>query len=411
MRKTIHYGWLILVLGVLVVFCSLGLARFGYAPILPSMQKALNLTNTQTGTIATGNLTAYLLFALLGGFFVSHLGGRIVIPSALFLVGISSIMTGFSNGFRSVFIWRTITGIGSGCSNVPIMGIMSAWFAPKRRGLATGIAVTGSSIGLIVTGLLIPRILDAFGAEGWKYAWMILGAIVIFISALTATFLCNHPEKKGLFPIGTENNTSICKKMDSKPVVGISSVWRSGTVWYLGIIYFTFGFSYIIFTTFFSKYLQSEAHLTKESASNLWMTVGWISFSCGVIWGWVSDVLGRKYALLLVNILQGTAYMVFALWTEPIGIRLAVVLFGITAWSIPALMASACGDQLGAKLAPAALGFVTLFFGIGQAIGPAIAGKIADVTDSFSQAFIVAGIVAWIGGIGSLFLRKKPVIQ
>ncbi len=49
-----------LTVGSLIVFGALGLARFGYGMVLPSMQAALNLTNTQTGLLATANLLGYM---------------------------------------------------------------------------------------------------------------------------------------------------------------------------------------------------------------------------------------------------------------------------------------------------------------------------------------------------------------
>ncbi|HRU55558.1 MAG TPA: YbfB/YjiJ family MFS transporter, partial [Candidatus Sumerlaeia bacterium] len=80
------------------------------------------------------------------------------------------------------------------------------------------------------------------------------------------------------------------------------------------------------------------------------------------------------------------------------------MIFGITAWSIPAIMAAACGDHLGSRLVPAALGFITLFFGIAQALGPWAAGMMADAYSSFSPALVAAAIIAWLGAADSLFL-------
>jgi len=96
------------------------------------------------------------------------------------------------------------------------------------------------------------------------------------------------------------------------------------------------------------------------------------------------------------------------LWQDSIGYTVSVVLFGLTAWSIPGIVAAACGDYLGPKMAPAALGFATLFFGLGQAAGPSIAGAIADATGSFGPAFLLAAGVALLGGVGSLLLRPPP---
>ncbi|MFP3880675.1 MAG: MFS transporter, partial [Dehalococcoidia bacterium] len=59
-------------------------------------------------------------------------------------------------------------------------------------------------------------------------------------------------------------------------------------------------------------------------------------------------------------------------------------------------------------LAPAGLGFITLFFGIGQALGPAVAGYLFDLTGSFVSSFIVATAVSAVGMVGSLLLKKPP---
>jgi len=69
-------------------------------------------------------------------------------------------------------------------------------------------------------------------------------------------------------------------------------------------------------------------------------------------------------------------------------------------------MAAAAGDYVGPRLAPAGLGFVTLFFGIGQALGPTVGGYLADVTRSFLSSFLLASAVSLMGAGASLYLRK-----
>jgi MFS family permease len=85
-------------------------------------------------------------------------------------------------------------------------------------------------------------------------------------------------------------------------------------------------------------------------------------------------------------------------------------MFGLTAWSIPTIMAAAAGDFVGPRLAPAGLGFITLFFGIGQALGPAFGGYLADVSRSFTVPFLVAGGISLVGMVAALFMRK-PATQ
>jgi MFS family permease len=399
------YGWIVLAVGVGVVFGALGLARFGYTLVLPAMQHGLDIANTEAGVLATANLVGYLLLSVVGGALASRFGPRIVISAGLALAGFGMLLTGCAQGFFTVALWRGLTGIGSGASNVPVMGLLSSWFGKRKRGFATGITVSGSSVALILLGLVVPRLLTAFGDGGWRICWFLFGGITLLVAVGAVVLLRNHPSEKGTKPLGEDDAAVDDPKNESSTSPGLGSVYTSPIVWFMGLIYVAFGFSYIIYMTFFFKHLITEGGYTRESAGNLFMLVGWLSLFCGVIWGTVSDRLGRKHTLAIVYLLQAVAFSLFALWPEPPGFLLSSVIFGLTAWSIPAIMAAACGDVLGAKMAPAALGFITLFFGIGQAVGPSVAGAIADATGTFNPAFLLAGIAALFGAAGSLFLK------
>ncbi len=66
--------------------------------------------------------------------------------------------------------------------------------------------------------------------------------------------------------------------------------------------------------------------------------------------------------------------------------------------------------------APAALGFITFFFGLGQTVGPSVAGVMADAAGTFFPAFLLAAGVALLGALGALLLRPvslrhRPVLQ
>jgi sugar phosphate permease len=295
------------------------------------------------------------------------------------------------------------------------MALLPAWFAARRRGLASGIAVGGSSLALIVSGWVVPRILDGYGAEGWRYGWFILGASVLVLGALAWALLRDHPAEKNLTPIGgLPSRGSTGRAEVAQPRQPATRTWldwkrvyRTRAIWHIALVYVAFGFSYVIYVTFFARYLQVEAGYSADAAGTMWSVVGWISVVCGLIWGSVSDAIGRQVGLALVYLLQALSYALFALWPSPAGYWASTVLFGLTAWSIPGIVSAACGDCVGARLAPAAFGFVTLFFGLGQAVGPSVAGILADRTGSFAPAFLLAAGVALLGGLGSLLLRPQ----
>ncbi len=400
-----HYGWLILVAATLVVFGSLGLARFGYTVILPEMQSGLGMTNTQAGLLATSNLIGYLALSAIGGALAARFGPRLVIAAGLAMAGACMILTGIVNDFYIAAVWRALTGLGSGASNVPVMGLLAAWFVSQKRGMAAGIAVTGSSIALILLGPIVPPVLSLFGDSGWRVCWFVFGGVTLFLAVASYIILRNKPSDKGLEPIGFSGETSDAPPLKQRIKWG--NVYRSLSVWHLGMIYVAFGFSYIIYITFFTKYLITKGAYTSQSAGNLFMTMGWLSMLCGIIWGTVSDFIGRKYALIIVYLIHTISFLLFGLYPVPLGFTISAVLFGLSAWSIPAIMAAACGDKLGPRLAPAALGFITLFFGISQAAGPVVAGAIADAAGSFVPAFVLAGAVAFLGAVASFFYRES----
>ncbi len=177
-------------------------------------------------------------------------------------------------------------------------------------------------------------------------------------------------------------------------------------IWYLGIVYFFYGLSYIIYMVFFAAYLIKEMGYTESWAGGLWATVGGLSIFCGVIWGGISDRIGRSRGAALAYLVLSVSYIIFALMKFEIGFYLSAFLFGLTAWSIPTIMAVTAGDFVGPRLAPAGLGFITLFFGIGQSMGPALGGYLADISNSFTLPFLVAGGISLVGMLFSLYLKK-----
>lgn len=402
--KRFHYAWIILAVGVLVVTGALGLARFGYSAILPFMQVSLKLDNTQAGALASANLLGYVAFSVAGGALASRFGHRVVITFGLALAGVAMIFTGMADGFLVALIWRLVAGVGSGASNVPIMGLPSAWFAPKRRGFASGIVASGSSIGLIVSGPLVPMFITTYGDDGWRLSWYVFGGVTLVLAVLSYLMLRNKPNDLGLTPYGAATDTV------TPPAAGGGGlqwglVYRSITVWHLGLVYIAFGYAYITYMTFFTKWLMEDGGYSKESAGALLMLIGWLSLFSGLIWGMISDSIGRKRALIIVYLIHAVAFAMFGLWGVPLGYTISAILFGVAAWSIPTIMSATCGDVLGPRLAPAALGFITMFFGLGQALGPTVAGMIRDASGTFAPAFILASLASLIGAGGSALLR------
>ena len=213
--------------------------------------------------------------ALIGGILAARLGSRQVISLSLALMGVTMILTGLVRNFQEAFFLRLVTGLGHGGAYVPAMALGSAWFAVKRRGFATGIVSAGIGGGTMIASFIVPLALSAYGQEGWRYAWVYLGSAVLLISIVAAFLIRSRPEELGLLPVGAE----AAEKSNGPVAPAVRNldwnlVYREKKMWYLGLVYSLYGFSYIIYMTFFAAYLVKEMGWKPGAASALWALVG-----------------------------------------------------------------------------------------------------------------------------------------
>ncbi len=407
----LHYGLVVLGLSTLAVFSSLGLARFGYSMLLPAMQAQLGLSHLQTGQLQSWNLFGYMITVAVTGVLASHLGPRRVIAAALLLVAVGMAVSGWADSFAGVAAGRFLAGVGGAAANVPAMALLAAWFAPRRRGLAAGIGVTGSSLGLMFTGALVPAILEGHGEEvGWRLCWWVFAGLALVASALCASGLRNRPQEMGLVAVGQTDGDPLRPGLPGAPSHW-HDVCRSGFFWHLAGVYFVFGFAYIVYSTFFVKHVVRVAGLSTAEAGRLWLQIGLLSTISGFLWGAISDRLGRYATIACIFALQGVSFSLLGLAEQRTGILLSAGLFALTAWSIPAIVAAIAGDRFGPRLAPAALGLATVVFGFGQVLGPWLGGAIADATGNHGPAFLLAGGMALLPGtVGAALLRRWPSV-
>jgi len=402
-NQPFHYGWVIVFTGMLCVMACLGIGRFALGMLLPSMAATLNLSYSQMGYISTANFLGYLVSVIVSGHLAMRTGPRPFIFCSLLVVGISMALVSQSRTFSHVLLLYMLTGIGSGATNVPVMGLVSAWFKAKKRGKAAGFIVIGSGFAIILSGKLIPYINAVSGSEGWRTSWLILSAIVITVAVTSLLLLRNRPEEKGLLPVGSDQEVDSPGLAAPKQQI---NVYKEGMIYYLGIIYFLFGYTYVVYATFIVTTLVKERGFSESVAGTFWAWVGFLSLFSGPVFGTLSDRLGRKAGLITVFSLQALSYLLVASGLPGMFLYLSIFFYGIVAWSITSIMAAAVGDYVGARNAATAFGLITFIFGFGQISGPSVAGILAEKTGSFSISYYMAAGFAGVAILLTTFLRK-----
>jgi predicted MFS family arabinose efflux permease len=390
------YRFVILGTALAIVFAAIGCARFAYTMLLPSMEKALIFGDFEAGVMASANLAGYMIISLVGGFCATRFGIKKVIVVSLAVVALSLCATGLAVDYNTALLARFFTGLGSAGANVPVMALVARWFGERERGFATGVAVSGTSIGVAVSGLAVPVFVSTTRLEGLGSAWMFFAILtgLIFIMALAFLKEAPHHEPRP----AAERPRHLVRMSDIIMTRGFRP---------LAIGYFLYGFSYIIYATFFVKFLIGTRGFNDSEAGNLWFVVGIASIASGLLWGLLSDKIGRTRALFFIFTVLTASYALFGLVAEPAGIYTSAILFALCSWSVPAVMAATTGDMLDHDRTPLGFGMLTFSFGLGQALGPSVAGFLAEALSSKALVFLPAAAGAAIGAVIVLFTRVK----
>jgi predicted MFS family arabinose efflux permease len=262
------------------------------------------------------------------------------------------------------------------------------WFERKRLGGALGIVTGGTGLGIIIAGLLLPYLLSTFGGEAWRECWFLLALLTLMVGLIGYILLKERPSHKDspLLQIDQRNT--------SWPVKNKGSDLTLPAIF---LIYFMFGLAYNIYVTYFVAFLIGEVRLTEEVAGIIWSIFGWMCLVSGWIWGFLSDRMGRRDALLWNNGLISLSVLIPLLFHQIFLLGFSAFLFGATFFGMVTVVAACVGDQRMEKRA-ALYGWVTLLHGIGQFLGTLLGGYLRDLTGSFQMTLLVSlvGFVACI---------------
>lgn len=401
MRPTQHprYRFVVLGMGFVAVFAAIGLGRFGYSAILPSMKETLDLSGAVAGSLNSWNQIGYTIMVLVGGLLASRFGARIIVGTGLVITAGGMLLTGMAGGLTTIFAGRLITGLGNAMVLAPSIALMAAWFEPRRLGTASGVIPAGSSFALIMVGPVVPRIISAGGDDGWRWAWYFFAGITLVIAVLAFVIYRDRPYAQRHVTMSRIRWADVARIM------------RSRRAWHLGFLYFCYGFAFLLFFTYYQQRLEDLGY-SATTAGILFLVLG-AGGTLAMLWGRVSDSVGRGRTLAMVMTLGAACALVFSLWHNLVALAIAGGVFGICGLSVPGLFGAACGDHFGARQAAASLGFVTAFMGVGQTMGPYIGGTLEDVFGSLAPSYLLSAGVFVVGAVAALFLRDKrsPAMQ
>lgn len=379
--------------GTLTSLVVIGFARLAYGVILPSMRADLGLSYQQAGILGTVTALCYVCFVLAGGLAAARWGAR-----ASILFGMGVVVLGFAgltvvSDFWSIALLMGLQGFGTAFAFAPMVALLATWY-PDKRGLVIGCMSSGVGLGMLVTGMLVPWLFSVFGEQAWRVSWGVFGGVALLVTVMIALFVRNPPQAT----TGLEGRLQPEEKW---------LVYRNPRVLIVASTYGIIGLGYIVQTVFMVSFMVETGH-SEAIAGRYVAMMGLLSIAAGPLWGWLSDHWGRGNALA-VSIFLVVLSMVLPLMGQTLPyFFMHFLVIGVSINGLFALIQTSATDQVAPRYIPVAFSFATLFFAIGQFLGPAIAGWLIETTGNFISAFGFTVLVLSLGFALTLLIRRFP---
>lgn len=350
--------------GLLSLAAAIGIGRFVYTPILPFMVEALDLTKSEAGLIASANFLGYLIGALAAG--QSFIGGsrRRWLLLALTLSAVTTAISGMTMHLGVIIVIRFIGGVASAFVMVFASTLVLERLAGVGRSELSAVHFAGVGLGITISAILVAVLANY--ALGWRYHWGFSGILAFAALIAVAALVPDRADGITAAPSGS---------------------WRPGLS-ELIFAYGLFGFGYVITATFIVALVRAAPSIAPLETS-IWAIVGLSAAPSLWIWTVFSTRIGTLKAFAIACVAEAVGVTASVVWVSPAGMILAGVLLGSTFMGITALGLIAARQMIEGDPRPI-LAMMTAAFGVGQIVGPFLAGFLSDQTGSFFSASLIA---------------------
>ncbi len=379
--------------GMLCTITLVVFARLSYGLVLPGMREGLGLTYAQAANLGTVTALGYLALVMVAGVFASRYGGKLAITLGLGFVTTGFIGLGLSSNYLFSMAMMCLLGAGTAFGYTPLISLLGGWY-PEKRGAVIGFANGGVGMGMLIAGALVPWLTTNWPDDGWRMVWGVFAGAAVFVAIVVTLFLKNPPQSGGSD-----------EPADSVPGAR-SGVYRNPHVINVGLIYGIVGATYIVQTIFMFSYAL-ESGIPTLTAGRLASAMGLLAMVAGPFWGWVSDRIGRSNSLVLSMAFSAIAMALPVITPTLPAFTAHFVILGMCVSGLFTSVLAACTETVHQRLAPVAVSFVTLFFAVGQLIGPAVAGLLVEWSGGFRVVFMITSSLMVFGILLCWYSRKS----
>jgi MFS family permease len=386
----IFHGWFIVTAAFAVTFVGFGCA-YTFSAFVEPLQREFGASRGSVSLVFS--LAGFLYFGLgvVSGPLADSFGSRRLAVAGMLLTGLGLAAASLARSLTEVYAAYGLgVGLGVGCAYVPAIGAVQRWFV-RRRGFASGLAVSGIGIGTLVMPPLASFLIEILG---WRGAYLALGALAAAIGGGLALLIEDDPRDRGLGPDGDppqpgarpaqREGTSVSEAVRSRRFISL----------YAACLICSFG----VFVPFVHLVPYARDHGAAPASAVLLLGVIGIGSTAGRFFlGGLADRIGRQTSLLLMFAGMALALAIWAVSTGIWSLAAFAFVFGVFYGGWVAVLPAVVMDCFGGRNVSGIIGILYTSVAFGTLIGPSAAGFAFDLSHNYTLPILFsagANIVA-----------------
>ncbi|MSP84094.1 MAG: MFS transporter [Alphaproteobacteria bacterium] len=387
-------AWLVVAAGFLALAVSFtGRALLGLT--MTSWEDTFDWSRSFVSASGAVALVVTGIASPIAGNIVDRFGPRPVLTVGLLgLAAAGGLASVADQPWQLVLALGILGGVGYACVAQHVIAAALAARFDARRGLATGLAISGSTAGQL---LLIP-LMAWLLTEAWRTAPFMLNALlsIAVLAVVWATVGGRGGGSASLLPGGESLRSRLGR------------LWRHPTFVALFASFTLCGFTTTgVVEAHLFPYAALCGYVPLESAQ-AYSVLAAFNLIGMVITGWLTDKVHRPLLLATIFFLRAVSFIVLMRIADDLSLLfLFAAMFGILNFSVFPVIASLVASHLGVEVMGLALGLLFTGHSLGAAIGMVSAGVLYDLLARYLWTWLIALVLAVLAGIITLSIRDR----
>jgi MFS transporter, OFA family, oxalate/formate antiporter len=392
LRARIFYGWFVVAAAFVVTFVGFGSA-YTFSSFVASLERDFRASRGSVSLVFS--LAGFLYFGvgMISGPLADRWGARRIAIAGMLLAALGLILAGQARTLVEVYAAYGLgIGLGMGCAFVPVLGTVQRWFV-KRRGLASGLAVSGIGVGTLVMPPLATALIAAFG---WRDAYVVLGVLVAIVGVGAAALIEDDPRQRGLRPDGGTPETAT----SSQSVKGLSVKEAVRTPRFLGLYAACLVGSLGAFVPFAHLVPYAVDHKLEPTTGALLLSAIGVGSTIGRFFlGSFADRMGRDVFLVAMYFGMAASLAIWAVAGGLPALTVFALAFGLFYGGWVAILPAVVADHFGARRVSGIIGVLYTSVAIGTLVGPSAAGFMFDANHSYFLPIAASAIANAVASV------------